>query len=244
MALTLSAALGLGLLVHPPRCAFHPDITARYFPPSLCVDVEMSERRVREAAIRVVAAASQFGDAQGEAAAEWVKEAMDSRSREVDCAALLGKQMALFEECLIEESALCKELDQALTLLEGQLEKGETGTLLEGQLDALVGLFGQSQLDRALARVRTAASKFGVEQGKIAKLWVKDVRRNRKNINPLTLLEQQTSLFGECLVEDDDEDGGSGRCEELNEALGALQRSLGIRGRVVSTGSLVESQRN
>jgi len=159
---------------------------------------------------------------------------MKSRSGELDDAGLLDQQMALFEECLIEDSAKCMELDQALTLLETQLKQSE------GQLDALVGIFGQSKLDRASARVLKAASKFGPEQEKIAQLWVDEVRRSGEEVNPLALLEQQTSLFGECLL---DEDGGSSRCDELNEALGALQLCLGVRGRVVSTGRVPVSGR-
>ena len=42
--------------------------------------------------------------------------------------------------------------------------------------------------------------------------------------------------LGECLLDVDEEEGGaSERCEELSEALGALQLSLGVKGRVVAT---------
>merc|ERR1719337_202791 len=122
---------------------------------------------------------------------------MGSRDQsEVDKAGLLGKQMALFDECLLEESGKCEELDRALTSLEMQLQQGEAGPV-----DALVGLFGQSKLDRASARVRTAAAKFGAEQGKIADLWLADLRKRDRAIDPLELLEQETLLFGECLAD-------------------------------------------
>mmetsp|Transcript_11487 Transcript_11487/g.37766 ORF Transcript_11487/g.37766 Transcript_11487/m.37766 type:complete len:235 (-) Transcript_11487:451-1155(-) len=192
------------------------------------LSADASELMVREAAMRVVAAANKFGSTQGEAAAEWVMEAMSSRSGEVDCEELLGKQLALFDECLVEDSANCEELDEALSSLEAQLKQGEAGPL---------DIFGQSKMDRAAARVRTAAAKFGADYGKVAEQWIADVRGSGSEVSPFALLEQQMSLFGECLLDVDDEEGGgaSERCEELSEALGALQLSLGVKGRVVAT---------
>jgi len=227
------ATLSLGLTVHNAPRFVTPPMAAR----SLCQlrlsmggfespNLDEPELRVRAAAIRVVAAANKFGEAQGEAAAEWVTDAMSSRFGKVDCAALLGKQMALFEECLLEESGKCTELDQALTSLELQLQEGESGPV-----DSLVGLFGQSKLDRASARVLKAAAKFGADQERIADLWLEDVRERGGAIDPLELLEQETLLFSECLADED----GPERCKELDEALAALQLSLGVGGRVVST---------
>ena len=144
----VTLSLGIALHTSAPPFAIHPTVArpAR----QLLLSLDASELKIREAAIRVVAAANKFGDAQGEAAAQWVMDAMSSRGEsEVDCAGLLGKQMALFDECLVEESGKCQELDQALTSLEMQLQEGDSGPV-----DALVGLFGQSKLDRASARVR------------------------------------------------------------------------------------------
>lgn len=126
------------------------------------------------------------------------------------------------QECLIEDSedSICTELDQALTALEQHL---------------MVRSQGDGKIDRACARVRTAAAKFGPEQENVAALWVAEMRRN-ESVNPLALLEQQVALFGECLLDDD---GGPERCKELNEALGALQVSLGIRGKIMPTRGLV-----
>ena len=77
-----------------------------------------------------------------------------------------------------------------------------------------------------------AASKFGPEQKKVAAAWVSDVRASG-SINPAQLLEQQVALFGECLLDEDG--GGSERCQELQDALGALQAGLGVRGKIVPT---------
>ena len=151
------------------------------------LSADASELMVREAAMRVVAAANKFGSTQGEAAAEWVMEAMSSRSGEVDCEELLGKQLALFDECLVEDSANCEELDEALSSLEAQLKQGEAGPL---------DIFGQSKMDRAAARVRTAAAKFGADYGKVAEQWIADVRGSGSEVSPFALLEQQMSLFG------------------------------------------------
>jgi len=233
------ATLSLGLTVHNAPRFVTPPMAAR----SLCQlrlsmggfespNLDEPELRVRAAAIRVVAAANKFGEAQGEAAAEWVTDAMSSRFGKVDCAALLGKQMALFEECLLDEDggAKCKELDVALAGLEEQLKKDASGPVSE---------FGNAKLDRAAARVRAAAAKFGPDHRKMADVWMADVRANRK-LNPAALLEEQLALFGECLL-DYDGDGGPARCKELEEALAALQAGLGVGGRVVPTGKFSSS---
>jgi hypothetical protein len=222
----ITLAIGFAIRTTPRFVAVRP-------PSRILLSASDSELVVREAAIRVVAAAYKFGQSQGDAAAEWVMEAMGSRSGEVDCDGLLGKQKTLFDECLLEESGKCEELDNALTSLESQLKEGEAGPV-----DALVGLFGQSKLDRASARVLKAASNFGAEQEKIASDWVSGVRESGGAMNPVELLEQQELLFGECLL--DEEGYGPEKCHELTEALGALQRSLGVEGRVVSTATVGE----
>lgn len=58
----------------------------------------------------------------------------------------------------------------------------------------MASLLAKSDLDRASARVCFAADQFGEEQGRIAKLWVSDLRDN--TINPFELLEQQVERVG------------------------------------------------
>jgi len=129
----------------------------------------------------------------------------------------------------VEESYLCQELDQALTVLETQLKQDT-----DGPVEAFAGVVVKSKFNRAEARVLAAAAKFGSEQERIAEVWVSEVR-NQPAMNPAHFLEAQATLFGECILDDD---GGSERCKELQAALGALQVSAGVRGKVVSTSAL------
>jgi len=188
------------------------------------------EAEIKDAAARVVTAAGQFGESQGAAAARWVEDAMNAGGGGAEAASkLLEEQLEFFEECLVEESFLCEELDAALSALEKKL------AAYEGPAEAFKGgLVVKSKVDRAEARVRTAAAKFGEEQERIASLWVAEMRKDR-SLNPFMLLEQQLALFGECMLDDD---GGSERCQELHDSLAALQLSLGVRGMITPTGGL------
>jgi len=178
---------------------------------------------VKQAAERVVNAANQFGNEQGTAAADWVRKAVRAGA---DSDELLKAQLSLFEGCIIDDEdddagAKCIELDSALAELEE----------MAGTNDA-----ASSRLERAATRVRVAASKFGPLEKRAAEVWVAEVRENG-GANPAALLEQQVSLFGECKLEEDG--SGSARCRELQDALSALQASLGIGGRVVSLRGLM-----
>lgn len=178
---------------------------------------------LREAGNRVIDAAKKFGRTQEAQARAWVTEAIESQASEVDTDTLLEKQLVLFEECLIDdEGGKCKELDAALTALERELRMNKDAKGLKAK-------FANVKLDRALARVRKAAGNFGPEHARSAAVWAAQVRAT-KSANPVTLLEQQEALFGECLI---DEDGSS--CRDLQDSLDALQRALGVHGKVVST---------
>lgn len=190
---------------------------------ALCAANDADAENVQQAAERVVAVAKQFGSEQGAAAIDWVSKAASSGA---DSEELLKAQLALFEGCIIDDEdedagAKCIELDSALAELEEA----------SGTVDT-----SSSRMERAAARVRVAASKFGPLEKKAAEVWVAEVRENG-GANPAALLEQQVSLFGECILEEDG--SGSGRCRELQEALTALQASLGIGGRVVSLRGLM-----
>jgi len=206
---------------------------------SLCAadDGDAAVEALASAAARVVEAAEQFGGAHGEAALAWVDEAMEAHLTGTDdttATELLDKQLALFEECLLDEEgdgSKCKELDDALAALEAMLDGAN-----EFPVDAFAGHFFKSKLERAAARVRAAAAKFGPEQKAIAELWVSDKKANGA-LNPVALLEEQAALFGECLLDEDG--GGSERCKELDDALGALQAGLGVRGGIVPTNRFV-----
>jgi hypothetical protein len=171
-----------------------------------------------DAAMRVVRAAELFGDTQADSAKAWVAEALAGKHD--DTSELLEQQSALFEECIIgdDDGAKCKELDLALAGLEEHLNAGRKD-------------LADKKTDRAAARVRIAASRFGESHAAVAEAWVADAIASGA-ANPTLLLQTQFALFDECLI---DEDGSSARCFELQEALSAFQAGLGVGGRVVST---------
>jgi len=203
------AALSMGAFVAPPSrvggCACRAAL-----PVAMCASDDLTAKLA--AAQRVVDAAASFGDAQGSAAKAWVAEALAGKP---DAARLLEQQMVLFDECIIDEDdgAKCKELDEALSKLEKELDTGN------------------NELDRAAARVRKAAAKFGAEQEEAASVWLEHAKLTRA-ANPALLLQAQVALFGECLLDDE---GSPARCNELQDAISALQASLGVGGKVVST---------
>ena len=227
--------LSLGLLVPSPSVLRAP-VALRASPIALCApEADAGDLSLYRSAARVVLAAKQFGGKHAEAAAQWVDSVMSPTT--LDGNKLLESQLELFEECIIDDEEdggdKCKELDAALTELEGHLMAAAATTPVEGTF----AVFGQGNgnFDRAAARVRAAAEKFGPEQAKAAAVAVAEVREVRA-ANPVGLLESQESLFGECLL---DENGCSMRCKELQESLDALQASLGISGSVVKTSGLL-----
>jgi hypothetical protein len=188
--------------------------------------IDDNEAILRKAALRVVTAAKPFGSEQEAQARAWVDEAIESDASTVDIDTLLAKQLTLFEECLIDdEGGKCKELDAALTALESQLKVTNVAKGIKVPFETV-------KLERALARVRKAAGKFGTEQARYVAAWTDQVRATR-SANPAGLLAQQSALFDECVI---DEDGS--QCQELEESLATLQAALGVRGQVVSTAAL------
>mmetsp|Transcript_25428 Transcript_25428/g.64629 ORF Transcript_25428/g.64629 Transcript_25428/m.64629 type:complete len:227 (+) Transcript_25428:41-721(+) len=219
MMTTIAAALHASSLGFVPAATFCNTPLMRVSPSVVCmVD---GEDPIKIAANRVVRAAEQFGSTQGAAAADWVKAVTRAKGADFDANSLLEQQLQLFEECIIDEDGdgNCQELDTALSDLETLMASG-----------ALKG----AQLERAVTRVRMSAAKFGPEQERVAIAWA-DAVRDGSCSNPAALLESQSALFDECLV---DEDGGPERCIELEESLAALQLALGVGGRVVSTAGM------
>lgn len=77
------------------------------------------------------------------------------------------------------------------------------------------------KLQGAAARVVSAASLFGDEQGAAAAAWVKDALQGTKS-DVASLLDQQLSLFEGCIITDD----GAQHCMELDAALDDLLAAL------------------
>lgn len=221
--------LALGLVLPSPLSVSRVGSHSRAARINLCdAGADDAEADVQEAAARVRKAAELFGDDQSKAAAKWVSSALESGESHAD---LIEKQLGLFDECLIEdEGGHCKELDAALTDLEVKLQ----------QTQGSAWVSRQAQLERASMRVKKAAAAFGPEQAKAAEVWTAGAR-DEGAANPALLLHAQEYLFGECLLDYDEEDSTkfSSRCTELQDAIEALQASLGVRGRVVSVASLM-----
>ena len=224
MLMTIATHFALAFVVPPP-----PSLSLHRSAPITMVAPGAGDLKLQEAAARGKAAAAAFGDVQQEAASKWVDQAM-MPTPGTDAMKLLETQHSLFEECVIDDEDgwdNCKELDAALTDLEGHLMQASRTTPAE----AFFAVFGDSKMERAASRVRVAAGKFGPEQSKAASEWIAEVKKTNGG-DPTTLLESQELIFGECLL---DEDGCSLRCFELQESLNALQECLGIRGSIVST---------
>ena len=95
------AALAFGLMLPTaPRV-----MTSRACPVVACAGAD-PEVAIKEAAARVVKAATRFGGAQGEAAAAWVE---DATSGGAVISELIEQQLALFDECMLDDdSGKCK----------------------------------------------------------------------------------------------------------------------------------------
>ena len=108
-------------------------------------------------------------------------------------------QLILFEECLIDdEGGKCKELDASLSAFEAALSAAPKKASPSQALEDFFG--GGSQKERAAARVRAAAAKFGPTQKQVASDWTKKALVLGAPEDGPTLMEQQLTLFGECQV--------------------------------------------
>ena len=85
--------------------------------------------------------------------------------------------------------------------------------------------------------MKKAAARFGTMQEKAADAWLDGVKASGA-ANPTLLLQAEVALFGECGL---DENGDAASCRELTDAIGALQSSLGVGGKVVSTRGIMKS---
>lgn len=185
-----------------------------------------ADKAVLAASKNVMLKAKRFGPEQGKAAAAWVEaslEAGDSRKE-----SLMEMQLALFEECKLDDGAKCQQLNAAIEALTTAVctRKEEKAA---GKKAGFVLNFGATPIQAAATKVRAAASKFGPEQKKAADAWIAKVAAGDID-DGSGLLEQQVMLFGECLLS---EDGTPSNCEQLNDALDQLQAA--IEGKTGST---------
>lgn len=179
------------------------------------VTVPQLSEDVDAAAAAVKKAAAKFGKAQADSTATWLDAVVkDGNQAET----LLQEQLALFEECLVDdEGDKCKELDAALTTFEAALTEGAT----EGETKAKANLRKFAQ-GRAGARVRAAAGKFGPTQKAFAVDWTNEAIS--AGATSSSLMEQTLKLFDQCEVTEDGK--ADPKCVALFEALDNLQVAL------------------
>jgi hypothetical protein len=206
-------------------------------PPPLarrCVSLTMMANKpetlsAEAAAEAVKKAAAKFGKTQVDAATKWA----DAAINEENCptASLLEEQLTLFEACAVDDpDGKCKELDAALSAFDAALVADPT--VKDGQRKGprFSFSFGGNAKEKAAARVRAAASKFGPIQKQVATDFTKKALILGEAADGPSLMDQQVMLFGECAVTDDGKPDP--KCVALFQALDDLQ--LALEGKVVS----------
>ena len=174
---------------------------------------------------KVVMIAKRFGVAQGKGAQAWVEQAVKGGDARTE--SLVNMQLALFEECSIDdESGKCKQLTAAMEDMVSAVAKRSSSSFYkDGVLkpSALSLQFGPTAVQTAANKLRSAASKFGPEQKAVADAWIKKAAGGDVADAGCTLLEEQITLFGECVLS---EDGTPSNCQLLTEALESFQEAL------------------
>jgi len=177
----------------------------------------LEAKDVDKAASAVKKAAAKFGKAQSDSAKAWV-DAVVASDDGCPSEGLLSDQLVLFEECMVDdEGGKCKELDSALTAFEEALAV----KLAPGASNTKANL-EKSKKNRAAARVRSAAAKFGAPQKAFAETWTRDAVAAGTSSGQL--MEQTLALFDSCSVTADGK--ADPKCVALFDALDNLQVAL------------------
>lgn len=182
------------------------------------------DKALLAASKKVVTVAKRFGVAQGKGAQSWVEQAVKGGDARTE--SLVSMQLALFEECsLDDESGRCKQLTAAMEEMVSAVEKRSGSSFYkEGILkpSSLTLQFGPTGVQSAATKLRSAAAKFGPEQKAAADAWIKKAAGGDTS-NANALLEEQITLFGECVLS---EDGTPSNCQLLEAALEDFQEAL------------------
>jgi hypothetical protein len=233
MLYTLVAALSLLLA---PASAFAPPASLAAAPRTAVVQRQVlmvakseEDKQLLAASKKVVLIAKRFGVAQGKGAQAWIEQAVKGGDARTE--SLVNMQLALFEECsLDDESGKCKQLTEAMEAMTQAVEKRkDTSFFKDGVLkpSALSRQFGTTAVQAAATKLRSAATKFGPEQKAVADAWIKKAASGDVSDAGCTLLEEQITLFGECVLS---EDGTPSNCQLLTEALESFQEALDTSG--------------
>jgi len=173
---------------------------------------------VDKAAAAVKKAAAKFGKVQADKTNEWLSAVVASDDG-CPTDGLLSEQLILFEECLLDdEGGKCKELDTALTAFGDALAQAPQA----GETRAKANLRKFAN-DRAAARVKAAAAKFGPTQRAFAEDWTKRAI-TAGGPSSSSLMEETLLLFDKCAVTEDGK--ADPKCVALFDALDNLQVAL------------------
>jgi len=177
------------------------------------------------AAAAVKKAATKFGKVQADATQAWL-DAVIASDEGCPTTDLLSEQIVLFEECTVnDEGGKCKELDAALTAFEAAVTVPSTAaTKTKANLEAYAK-------ERAGARVRAAAAKFGPAQKKFAIAWTKEAVE--AGATSSSLMSQTLALFDQCSLTEDGK--ADPKCVALFDAIDNLQ--IALTGEVVAPSS-------
>jgi len=174
---------------------------------------------------KVVMIAKRFGVAQGKGAQAWVEQAVKGGDARTE--SLVNMQLALFEECsLDDESGKCKQLTAAMEEMVTAVEKRSSSSFYKDGIlkpSSFSVAIAPTDVQKAANKLRDAASKFGPEQKAVADAWIKKAASGDVSDAGCTLLEEQITLFGECVLS---EDGTPSNCQLLTEALESFQGAL------------------
>jgi len=202
-----------------PRTAYH-----RRVHPVTCIAKTPEEKALLQASKKVVMVAKRFGVAQGKGAQAWVEQAVKGGDARTE--SLISMQLALFDECSLDDkSGRCKDLTAAMDAMVSAVEKRSSSSFYkEGILkpSSLTLQFGPTAVQSAATKLRKAAAKFGPEQKAVADAWIKKAAGG-DTADTSGLLEEQITLFGECVLS---EDGTPSNCQLLEEALASFQETL------------------
>jgi len=186
----------------------------------ICIATTEGDKALLEASKKVTLVAKRFGDMQGKAAQTWVEQAI--KGGDASASGLVEMQLALFEDCKLDDGGRCKDLTDAVAALTAAVEDKKSKPKTEGinwQVAA-----GTTPIQIAATKVRISASQFGLEQQAAADQWIKKVTRG-KVADGQSLLEEQIMLFGECVLS---EGGTPSNCQQLEEALIELQEAIEV----------------
>jgi len=195
-----------------------------------CVAKSAEDKALLTTSRKVVTIAKSFGAAEGKAAQAWVEQAVQGGDARTET--LVAMQLALFEECSVDDkSGKCQQLTAAMEAMKDavQARKERSDFFSKGILSApwekgasLALQFGETPIQSAANKLRSAASKFGPEQKAAADAWIKKAAGGSPS-DGSDLLGEQITLFNECSLS---EDGTPNNCQQLEKALVDFQDAL------------------